>query len=212
MKLASFRPFTFSVLLAACTLPLHGQTTTVASGPMPAPTAEMLRLAQTARDADLRGDWNGLLQAHDGFEAMTVRGRQQAWVDYYLGYIDWRQSSLAYMGKGWSGWGPLLRQASDHLGRALETVPELTEARLLLAIVDASLIGPDPRRAPDLVARMRTNADRAVAEAPANPRVRLMRAMLAFFTPANSREEKDNALNAWRDAAESSAGSRIRGR
>jgi hypothetical protein len=117
-----------------------------ASGPG-APGGDLQRLASEARTADLRGNWEGLSRAHEAVAAMRAPAAGRAWIDYYLGYIDWRQSSLAFMGEGASGTIALLRQAAEHLLRALEAVPGFTEARLLLVIVDGGTMVADPPRA-----------------------------------------------------------------
>ena len=115
----------------------------------------MQRLASEARTADLRGDWDGLMRAHDAIAARAgVEPRVAAWIDYYLGYIDWRRSSLAYMAEGMPGVAALLRHAADHLMRALEAVPGFTEARLLLVLVDGATMNADPSRVAELAPRL----------------------------------------------------------
>src|SRR6185503_17830628 len=44
---------------------------------------------------------------------------------------------------------------------------------------------------------------RAIADAPVNPRVKLVVAMLRYFRPTSTRLQKDSALVEWRRAAES---------
>jgi hypothetical protein len=197
MKLALFASLTVALTVIASST--SGQTPAT----VPAPSAQIVRLARAARDADLRGDWAGLLRSHAAFEALRVSPAEQPWVDYYLGYVDWRQSSLAYMGEGFGGWAGLLQQASDHLARAVAAAPKMTEARLLLGFVDATLVATNPKRAGELGPRVRENMQRAVAEAPDNPRVKFLSAMLAFFSASGSREAKDSSLKAWEEAARS---------
>ena len=74
---------------------------TSSSGPG-VPGREVQRLAAEARTADLRGNWDGLLQAHHAIETLPA-STSRAWIDYYLGYIDWRQSALAFLAEGMAG-------------------------------------------------------------------------------------------------------------
>ncbi len=121
------------------------------------PRRELQRLASEARTADLRGNWDGLVRAHEAIAALPAPATGRAWIDYYLGYVDWRQSSLAFMGQGMTGTAALLRHAADHLLRALEAVPGFTEARLLLVIVDGGTMNADPQRVAELAPRLRAN-------------------------------------------------------
>ena len=186
-----------TIVGAALLLPA---VTPSANGPG-VPGRDLQRLASEARTADLRGNWEGLSRAHEAVAAMPAPAAGRAWIDYYLGYIDWRQSSLAFMGEGASGTIALLRQAAEHLLRALEAVPGFTEARLLLVIVDGGTMVADPPRAPELAPRLTANYQRVVAEAPDNPRVKFLRAFMSFYRPGATREGKDAALVSWREAA-----------
>jgi tetratricopeptide (TPR) repeat protein len=167
------------------------------------PGRDLQRLASDARTADLRGDWNGLLHAHDAIARLPASSASPAWIEYYLGYIDWRQSSLAYMGQGMPGVAACLRHAQEHLTRALELAPGFTEARVLLVIVDGGTMNADPSRAGDLGPRLGANFRQAVAEAPGNPRVKYLQAFMGYYVPGRTREQKDAALVEWRQAAES---------
>jgi hypothetical protein len=187
------------IVIGALMLPAVGATPS-ADGPG-IPGRELQRLASQARTADLRGNWEGLSRAHEAVDALTTPGAGRAWIDYYLGYIDWRQSSLAFMGEGAGATIALLRQAADHLLRALEAVPGFTEARLLLVIVDGGTMVSDPTRAAELTPRLVDNFQKVVAEAPDNPRVKFLRAFMSFYRPGSTREVKDAALASWRDAA-----------
>jgi hypothetical protein len=170
------------------------------------PGRHLHRLASEARTADLRGNWDGLARAHEAIAAMPAPATGRAWIDYYLGYADWRRSSLAFMGEGTSGTVALLRHAAEHLLRALEAVPGFTEARLLLVIVDGGTMFNDPPRAAELARRLTANFQKVVAEAPDNPRVKFLRAFMSFYRPGNTREDKDAALVSWRQAAEAFSG------
>lgn len=166
------------------------------------PDRHLQRLATEARTADLRGNWEGLTRAHETIAALPGAGAAGAWIDYYLGYIDWRQSSLAFMAEGVIGTAAMLRDAAVHLLRALEAFPGFTEARLLLVIVDGGTMVADPPRASELAPRLTANFQRVVAEAPDHPRVKFLRAFMSFYRPGSTREVKDAALVSWRQAAE----------
>jgi hypothetical protein len=167
-----------------------------------APAPGLQRLASDARTADLRGSWEGLERAHQSIAEMPATPAGRAWIDYYLGYVDWRRSSLAFMGEGVPGTVALLRHAAEHLLRALEAAPGFTEARLLLVIVDGGTMFNDPPRAAELAPRLTANFQTVIAEAPDNPRVKFLRAFMSFFRPGSTREAKDAALVSWREAAE----------
>ena len=166
------------------------------------PGRDLQRLASQARTADLRGNWDGLARAHDAIDALPAPTTGRAWIDYYLGYVDWRRSSLAFMAEGNTGTAALMRHAADHLLRALEAIPGFTEARLLLVIVDGGTMVADPPRAAELTSRLVSNFQTVIAEAPDNPRVKFLRAFMSFYRPGSTREVKDAALVSWRQAAE----------
>ena len=182
----------------------NSQTTASAPAAGPGvPGREVQRLASEARTADLRGNWDGLMRSHDAIAAVPAPATGAAWIDYYLGYIDWRQASLAYMAEGMPGVAALLRHAAEHLVRAVEAVPGFTEARLLLALVDGGSMNVEPSRIAELAPRLRANAHAVMSEAPDNPRVRFLRAFMGFYGPGRTRAEKDAALVSWREAAAS---------
>jgi tetratricopeptide (TPR) repeat protein len=168
-----------------------------------APSRELQRLAADARNADLRGHWDGLTRAHAAIAALPAPSAGRAWIEYYLGYVDWRQSSLAFMGEGMPGVAACLRNAQEHLTRALDAAPAFTEARLLLVIVDGGTMNADPSRIPQLGPRVGANFRQVIAEAPDNPRVKYLQAFMGFYVPGHTRAEKDAALVSWRQAAES---------
>jgi hypothetical protein len=197
-----------SVSLTLSSIAVNSQTAgSVGAGAPGAPAPDLQRLASTARTADLRGNWDGLMRAHDAIAAMSSSARGgRTWIDYYLGYVDWRQSSLAFMAEGMSGTAALLRQAADHLLRALEAAPGFTEARLLLVIVDGGTMIADPPRAAELAPRLTANFQTVMAEAPDNPRVKFLGAFMSFYRPGSTRAAKDAALVSWREAAEAFPG------
>jgi hypothetical protein len=181
----------------------NSQTAAPIAGAGPgAPDRHVQRLASDARTADLRGHWDGLMRAHDAIAAVPASTSGAAWIDYYLGYIDWRQASLAYMGEGVAGTVAMLRHAAAHLLRALERVPGFTEARVLLVLVDGGTMVSDPSAATTLAPRLTDNARIVFGEAPDNPRVKFLRAFMSYYRPGSTREAKDAALVSWRQAAE----------
>jgi hypothetical protein len=167
------------------------------------PARELQRLAAEARTADLRGDWIGLLHAHDKIAGLPAPSPGRAWIEYYLGYVDWRQSSLAFMGQGMPAVAACLRHAQEHLTRALDEAPGFTEARLLLVIVDGGTMNADASKIAELGPRLGANFRQVVAEAPDNPRVKYLQAFMGYYVPGRTREQKDAALADWRRAAES---------
>jgi hypothetical protein len=189
--------------LVAAALAFSGEAVNSQSTPGPGvPNRDVQRVAAEARTADLRGNWDGLMKAHETIAALPAPSGGPAWIDYYLGYVDWRQSALAFMAEGMKGTAALLRQAAEHLIRALEEAPGFTEARLLLVIVDGGTMNADAQRVAELAPRVRANFQQVVSEAPDNPRVKFLRAFMGFYVPNRSREEKDAALVSWREAAE----------
>ena len=180
--------------------------TSVLSGGVPVPSRDLQKLAAAARTADLRGDWDGLMRAHDAIAARPATADHRAWIEYYLGYVDWRQSSLAFMGQGMPAVSACLRNAQEHLTRALDLAPAFTEARLLLVIVDGGVMNADSTRVAELGPRLGANVKQVVAEAPANPRVKYLQAFLGYYIPNRTRDQKDTALADWRRAAESFPG------
>jgi hypothetical protein len=190
-----------SLMLSGAAMRTQAPAATASAGPG-TPARELQHLAAAARSADLRGKWNDLADAHDAIAALPAPSTGAAWIDYYLGYADWRRSSLAFMGEGKSGTLALLRHAAEHLLRALEKVPGFTEARLLLVIVDGGTMNADPAAAAELAPRLTANAQRVFADAPDNPRVKFLRAFMSYFRPGSTREVKDAALVSWRQASE----------
>ena len=173
------------------------------SGGPGTPSRDLQKIESAARTADLRGDWDGLVRAHEAIAAHHAAAEHRAWIEYYLAYVDWRQSSLAFMGQGLPAVLSCLLNAQQHLTRALEQAPDFTEARVLLVIVDGGVMNADSTRVADLGPRLGANFKQVVAEAPDNPRVKYLQAFLGFYVPARTREQKDAALADWRRAAES---------
>lgn len=192
----------FALTLSGITTNSQAPASAPTGGPG-APPPDVQRLASEARTADLRGNWDGLMRAHEAIAAVPASEAGRAWIDYYLGYVDWRQSALAFMAEGMNGTAALLRQAAEHLLRALEAVPGFTEARLLLVFVDGGTMNAEPQRVAELVPRVRSNFQTVMEEAPNNPRVKFLSAFMSFYRPGTPRDVKDAALVSWREAAQS---------
>ncbi len=163
--------------------------------------ARLRALADAARDADLRADWNGMIAAHYRLGQLARTDASDAWIQYYQGYIDWRQSALAYIGEGTGGTTLLLREALEHLRRAHEADPGMVEATALLALVETWSAFNMPQRAAELRQSSLEHAKAAVAAAPDNPRVRLMQVILSF-SPASPRSTQDSVIAEWRTVLE----------
>lgn len=162
-----------------------------------AQSPRLLELAEAGRDADLRGDWIGMLEAHRRLGRLSSADATEAWVQYYQGYLDWRQSALAYIGEGAAGTVALLRESLEHLERALEADPGMVEATALLALVETWSAFNIPQRSAELRKASLAHAAEAVAVAPANPRVRLMQVILSF-SPTSPLSTQDSVLTEWR--------------
>ena len=86
---------------------------------------ELQAASRLARDADLQGDWNKLLDARARLERLVQRQDIAAVVHYQLGYLEWRLSSLVYMSTGFRGQVPHWRRAVSELEQAVALRPDL---------------------------------------------------------------------------------------
>lgn len=170
---------------------------------LPAPDPAIRRLAHAAREADLQGRWAALGEVHDSLARLRLDAGQRPWIDYYLGYTDWRRSSLAWMGEGPAGSGALQRQCAAHLRRAVEAVPDFVEARALLVMCEATSAFTQPDSTAVILGRVSANISWLAEHAPENPRGRLLRYMLTAVSPRTPPEARDQALAAWRGLADS---------
>ena len=120
--------------------------------------------------------------------------------DYYLGYIDWRMSSLAYLVTGPPGMIPLLDRAIQHLRSSVAAKPTFAEAHALLATCAGVLGGSDRSRLEELVPILKTEWPPALEHGARNPRVQLLRAMTEVFAPPQYGGDRARGLERWKEA------------
>lgn len=154
-----------------------------------------------ARDGDLQGDWNKMLDARERFAAMAGDEQLAALAHYYLGYTYWRLSSLAYVAIGPSGQAKLLGRAIDSLEMAIRRQPQFPDAHALLATCLGVQRYLDPRQADRLGPRIREAWKAALPDGARNPRVMLLRAMSMTFAPPPD-GDREKGLEFWRQAIE----------
>jgi tetratricopeptide (TPR) repeat protein len=153
-----------------------------------------------ARDGDLQADWNKLTDARERFAAFTADEELSALAHYYMGYSDWRLSSLLFMGVGPTAQGKLLQRAVESLETAIRKRPDFPDAHALLASCLAIWVSADPTLQEKLVPRIRA-AWQGVPPDVSNPRVMLLRSIsLALAPPPYGNREKGLAL--WRQTIE----------
>lgn len=157
---------------------------------------ELRTAAHQARDADLQADWARLLDVRDRVARLTTDETAAPLVHYYLGYIDWRLSSLAWMAAGPRGVIALMDSASHELSKAGDTA----DAHALHASVLGMLIAGDPKRAPELSPKWKAEWEAALKLGADNPRVILLNAMKTFFAPPQYGGDKERGLELWREA------------
>jgi tetratricopeptide (TPR) repeat protein len=155
---------------------------------------------RAARDADLKADWAGLLDARARVAAWDGAADGPALRPYLLAYIDWRLSSLAYLVLGPPGMAPLLERAVDHLRTAVERKPTFAEAQALLATCAGMLANIDRSRLDSLIPLMKAAWAAALEHGETNPRVQLLRAMSEVFVPPAYGGNPDKGLARWKQA------------
>lgn len=170
----------------------------VGSAQLSAPLRELNAALRDARDADLGADWDGLLDARTRVAALDRPADGVA--SYYIGYIDWRLSSLAYLVTGASGMTALLDRALEHLRSAVAAKPTFAEAQALLAMCAGVLAGADSSRAPALMPGVKAAWTAALEHGATNPRVQLLRAMMEFFVPPQFGGNREGGLERWKNA------------
>jgi tetratricopeptide (TPR) repeat protein len=99
---------------------------------------------------------------------------------HYQGYAIYRQGILL-AGRGGDGTA-LFEQARPILERSIKARP-LAETQMLLSSIYGQLIAKDPSRGMELGIASSTATGAAMAMAPTNPRVWLLRGQGAIFTP-----------------------------
>lgn len=171
----------------------------VGSAQLSAPIAELHDAVRAAHDADLKGDWEGLVNARTRVAAAEGRV-DPTLVSYYLGYVDWRMSSLAYLVTGPSGMVALLDRALEHLRASVTATPTFAEGHALLATCAGILSGTDPSRVPVLGPIIKNAWAAALEHGASNPRVQLLRAMMEFFAPPQYGGNRERGLERWKEA------------
>ena len=177
-------------------------TTGAAMGPVPkiTPARELQAASRLARDGDLQGDWNKMLDARTRLERLATHSDIAALVHYQLGYLEWRLSSLVYMSTGFRGQAPHWRRAVSELEQAVALRPDLADAHALIALCTAALVSTDPSQAERLRPRMESAWKAALDPSHTSPRALLLRAMTVFSTPPSHGGSQLQGLELWRDA------------
>ena len=165
-----------------------------------APLDELNAAVRAARDADLKADWDGLLDARARVAALESANQPPGLVAYYLGYIDWRTSSLAFLVSGQQGMAALLARAVDHLRASVAATPTFAEAQALLATCAGILAGTTPSRLEELSPVMKAAWPPALEHGGGNPRVQLLRAMTEVFAPPQYGGNRERGLERWSEA------------
>jgi tetratricopeptide (TPR) repeat protein len=161
---------------------------------------ELQAASRLARDGDLQGDWNKLLDARARLERLVQRHDIAAVVHYQLGYLEWRLSSLVYMSTGFRGQVPHWRRAVSELEQAVALRPDLADAHALIALCTTVLLSSDPSQADRLRPRIESAWKAALDPSRTSPRALLLRAMTVFSTPASSGGSQPQGLELWREA------------
>jgi tetratricopeptide (TPR) repeat protein len=163
-------------------------------------THEEFRAAmRQARDGDLQADWNKMVDARERFSAFAADKELSPLAHYYLGYTDWRLSSLVFVAVGATAQASLLERAVAALEVAIEKRPQFPEAQALLATCLASWAFTDASRRDELIPRIRPAWQAAWPAGEKSPRVMLLRAIsLTYAPPPYGNREK--GIELWRQA------------
>jgi tetratricopeptide (TPR) repeat protein len=188
------RPIHRLVLAAVVALPPF-----VASAQSPA-VSELHAALRAARDADLKADWDGLVDARARVAAADRATHAPGVVFYHLGYVDWRLSSLAYLVTGQAGMIALLDRAVEQLRSSVAASPTFAEAQALLATCAGILGNADRSRLQELGPVMKGAWTAALEHGAENPRVQLLRAMTEFFVPPQYGGNRERGLERWKEA------------
>jgi tetratricopeptide (TPR) repeat protein len=160
---------------------------------------EFRAAARQARDGDLQADWEKMLAARDRFAAFADHQELGALAHYYMGYADWRLSSLAFLALGQPGSKRLLDRAVGSLETSIQKRPAFPDAHALLAACLGISLSMDASQQEQVLPRMRAAWQAALPSLESNPRVMLLRAMaLAFAPPPYG--DRDKGFELWRRA------------
>ena len=150
----------------------------------PSTPRETLRAAiQQARDGDIQADWNKMLDARERFESLADDAELAPLAYYYMGYTDWRLSSLAFIAVGPSTQVKLAERSTVSLEVAIQKRPDFPDAHALLAAALASWAYGDPSVRDKVVPRMQSAWKAALPAGERNPRVLMLRATALVFAP-----------------------------
>jgi tetratricopeptide (TPR) repeat protein len=189
-----WRPMLVSVGLVVC---LSAGT---AVTPRADKTSDMRSAIRQARDGDLQGDWNKMMDARDRFVALATDAELSALAYYYVGYTYWRLSSLAFVALGPRAQVQLVERAVTALETAIQKRPDFPDAHALLAACLAAILNGDPSRTDAIVPRIRTAWQGALPAGANNPRVMLLRAIAVTFAPPEYGGNREKGLEMWKQA------------
>ena len=130
---------------------------------------ELRAATQQARDGDLQADWNKMLDARARFAAVADDEELAPLAYYYMGYTDWRLSSLAFMAVGASAQVRLAERAMASLEVAIQKRPDFPDAHALLTVAATRMMG-NPSVGEQMMPRIRAGWQAALPAGAGNPR------------------------------------------
>jgi tetratricopeptide (TPR) repeat protein len=161
--------------------------------------SEFRAAIQLARDGDLQADWDKMLDARARFAAFADDQDLAALAHYYLGYTDWRLSSLAFVAVGQVAQARLIERAMASLEVAIQKRPAFPDAHALLAACAGIRVAAKPDLGEQLLPRARAAWQAALPAGAGNPRVVLLRAIGLTFAPPPY-GDRQKGLEMWREA------------
>jgi tetratricopeptide (TPR) repeat protein len=166
----------------------------------PDKAADLRAAVKQARDGDMQADWNKMLDARGRIAALAEEEDLSALAHYYMGYTDWRLSSLAFIAVGPKAQAQLAERAVTSLEAAVRKRPEFPDAHALLATCIATLVNADRSRIEALAPRLKAAWQHALPGLADNPRVMLLRAIALMFAPPEYGGNRDKSLELWKQA------------
>lgn len=186
------------LVLALCLI-----AASVHAQPLTDQVREEVRAAKReALDADLRADWDALLNARERFARLPDTGDAAPVKQYYLGYVDWRLGSLVYVAVGNPAMLPLISRAVEELSKSATLQPASADTQALLASLSGISIGLDRTRAATMGPVSKAAWAAALDLGKDNPRVQLLRAMTEFFAPPEFGGDREGGVARWKRAIE----------
>jgi tetratricopeptide (TPR) repeat protein len=168
MKLASFRA---AALIATAVCQLGAQT---------APAKWADTISHEIDRAYIAGDLEKMQSARALAERVATAFPKDGLILHYEAFALYREGTLQ-MGRGGDGI-PLFTRAEQILNESLKLHP-LAESHALLSSIYGFLIAKDPSRGMELGMASGVETSTALAEGPHNPRVWMIRALGAMYTP-----------------------------